>query len=110
MSWCGRGVPAVTLLLFTWVLLLAAAVVHSHQIKRRQISLPSEISLGCINAFLSLENSDFDCLARLGESVGFVNSTITIELTVDQLDFACASSSCQRAFRTLIEACEVRNE
>ena len=109
MSWCGRGVPAVTLVLFTWVLLLAAAVVRSHQIKRRQISLP-EISLGCISAFISLERSDLACLARLGESVGFENSTITIELTEDQLDFACGSSSCQRAFRTLIEACEVCNE
>lgn len=110
MSWSGRGVPAVQLLLFTWVLLLAAGVVRSHQIKRRQINLPSDISPGCISAFFSLRGSDAACLLRLGESVGFENGTITIELTIDQLDFACGSPSCQRAFQTLIEACEVCNE
>ena len=109
MSWCGRGVPAVQLLLFTWVLSLAAGVVRSHQANRRQINLP-EISPGCISAFFSLEASDAACLLRLGESVGFENGTITIELTTDQLDFACGSPNCERAFLTLIEACEVCHE
>ena len=111
MSWFGRGVPAAALLLFiTWVLLLEAVVVHSHQIKRRQIRPPPGISSGCINAFFGLESSDLACLLRLGENVGFENGTITIELTTEQLDFACGSSSCQQAFVTLIEACEVCNE
>ena len=109
MSWFDRGVSAAVLLLFTWFTLLSA-VASSHQINRRQISFPSGVSPGCIDAFIRLEGSDLACLLRLGENVLVENATITIKLTEDQLDFACGSPSCQNAFVTLIEACEVCNE
>ena len=109
MSWFDRGVCAAVLLLFTWIILLSA-VASSHQIDRRQISFPSGVSPGCIDAFIGLKGSDLACLFRLGENVHIENATITIALTEEQLDFACGSPSCQNAFITLIEACEVCSE
>ena len=104
MSLLGRGVVCATLL-FTWLVLVGGV-----QIQRRQLNLPPGIGFRCISTFLNLVRSSAGtrtCLARLGENVAIVNGTITVELTVDQLEFACGSTECQEAFVTLIEACEV---
>ena len=108
MSWSrfGRGKASVTLLvLFSCVIL---GSVHSHQIKRQ--ILPGNLSFRCINTFLRFNESDRACLLRLGENINLVNATIVIALTPEQLDYLCGSSGCQRAFATLLEACEVCNE
>ena len=105
MSWFGWGVTGAAL--FTCFILVGGV-----QLKRRQINLPPQISHRCIQTFIDIAGSSDGraCLARLGENVAIINGTITVELTVDQLEFACGSPVCQRAFVTLIEACEVCNE
>lgn len=102
-----RGVASATLLFICLVL------VGGVQIQRRQFNIPPGISLRCISTFLNLVGSSGSartCLARLGENVAIVNGTITVELSIDQLEFACGSDGCQQAFVTLIEACEVCHE
>ena len=100
------------ILLFTWVILLpAAASRHPQGVQRRQALLPpGRVSPGCMSAFLGLEGSQLICLSRLGGNIGMTdraNSTVGIELTEDQLDYACGSPTCLSTFVTLIEACEV---
>ena len=102
MSLFGRGVASAT------VLLTCLILVGGVQLKR-QINLPPEISQQCIGTFLGLlsDPETETCLARLGENIAIENGTIVIELTVDQLEFACGSTGCQLAFVSLIGACEV---
>ena len=102
--------PREVIILVTWVIFIPA--VCSDHTKKRQISLPPNISLQCISAFLNLDSADRDCLLRVGENVNIDdgNSTLTIQLTPAQLDLACGNSGCQRALTVLIEACEVCNE
>ena len=102
MSLFGRGVASAT------VLLTCLILVGGVQLKR-QINLPPGISQQCIDTFFGLlSNPEAGaCLIRLGENIAIENGTIVIELTVDQLEFACGSTGCQQAFVTLIGACEV---
>ena len=105
---CRRGVPAVNLLL---ICLLWVVATSSHPVQKRQYQfpLPDVISQGCIDTATALfeDTVALECLTRLGDSLDIASASIVLDLTTDQLDYACVSPHCAYALTTLVVGCEV---